>query len=439
MHKGFIFDHNKCVNCNACNAACVLENGWKVHPRNIYTYNSAAEIILPVMNLSLACNHCESAICLDGCPTSAIRRDDVTGAIIVEEIKCIGCRYCQWNCPYDAPKFDTESKTIVKCNLCYSELINGGQPACSSSCPTGALSYGKINELNSYSVYNWFPDKKLNPAIEFTNGINKNPLRIIPENIFAEIESKPEHVNKSITSEISLLLFSFLSTFSVATLISSFIKGKFPEKMIFIPVLVLAGIISLIHLGRKTRSWRSVSNFRTSPLSREILFFITYAVLSTFSVFVHIPVLIIISSFAGLIFLVTIDSVYIFSDKRKSVIFHSGQTFISALLMASFFSGIILPFIFIALIKLISSIYNLAGKPGGYFYNLRFIRFAFLFIPAMSLISNNFHNELSILIIFMIGELFDRILFYTDYNPLNINLLIREQINYDRDEKKRSK
>ena len=39
----------------------------------------------------------------------------------------------------------------------------------------------------------------------------------------------------------------------------------------------------------------------------------------------------------------------------------------------------------------------------------------------------------------MIGELFDRTLFYTDYNPLNINLLIREQINYDRDEKKRSK
>ena len=152
----------------------------------------------------------------------------------------------------------------------------------------------------------------------------------------------------------SLLLFSFLSTFSVATLISSFIKGKFPEKMIFIPVLVLTGLISLFHLGRKSRSWRSVSNLRTSLLSREILFFITYAVLSTISIFVHIAVLIIISSFAGLIFLVMIDSVYIFSDKRKSVILHSGQTFISALLMASFFSGTILPFIFIALIKLIS-------------------------------------------------------------------------------------
>ena len=118
--------------------------------------------------------------------------------------------------------------------------------------------------------------------------------------------------------------------------------------------------------------------------------------------------------------------------------FHSGQTFLSALLMISFFSGIILPFVFIALIKLISLIYSLVSKPGGNVFNLRFIRIAFLFIPAISLISNNFHIELSIVIIFVAGELFDRILFYIDYNPLNINILIREQINYDRDEKKRN-
>jgi DMSO reductase anchor subunit len=259
----------------------------------------------------------------------------------------------------------------------------------------------------------------------------------LPEKIFTQIESNPEHVNKPIKSDVSLLLFTFLSTFSVANLISSFIQGKFPEKMIFVPVLLLAGIISLTHLGRKTQSWRSFSNFRTSPLSREIIFFITYAVLSTITIYLHSPVLLLISAFAGLIFLIMIDSVYLFSDKRKSVILHSGQTFLSALLMASFFSGVILPFIFIAIIKLISSTGSLLSKMNSYF-NLRFIRIAFLFITVMSLISYNFHNDISIVIIFMLGELFDRILFYTDYNPLNINILISEHFNYDRDEKKRS-
>lgn len=438
MRKGFIFDHHKCVNCNACNAACVLENGWKVHARNIYAYNSDAEIILPVINLSLACNHCESAVCMEGCPTSALSRNIVTGAIIIDESKCIGCRYCQWNCPYDAPKFESESKTVVKCNLCYPELIAGGQPACSSACPTGALSFGQLSESGSSASLNWFPDKKLNPAIEFTNGQNKSTLKIIPESAFAQIEAKSEHTTRSITSDISLLLFSFLSTFSVATLISSFIKGEFPEKMTFIPVLILAGIISLFHLGKKARSWRAISNFKTSPLSREISFFIIYAIFSVITAIFHIPVLILISSFAGLIFLAMIDSVYLYSDRRRSIMFHSGQTFLSALLMISFFSGIILPFVFIALIKLSSLIYSLVSKPGGNVFNLRFIRIAFLLIPAISLISNNFHHELSIVIIFMTGELFDRILFYIDYNPLNINILIREQINYDRDEKKRS-
>ena len=51
MRNGFIFNHTRCVNCNACSAACILENGWTVHPRNIFTYNSEAENVLPVINL----------------------------------------------------------------------------------------------------------------------------------------------------------------------------------------------------------------------------------------------------------------------------------------------------------------------------------------------------------------------------------------------------
>src|SRR5512133_736522 len=102
MRKGFIVNTSKCVDCKACSAACIIENGWMVKPRNIYTYNSTAEQLFSLINLSLACNHCESAACMDGCPASAYSRDLVTGAVILDEKKCIGCRYCQWNCPYDA-------------------------------------------------------------------------------------------------------------------------------------------------------------------------------------------------------------------------------------------------------------------------------------------------------------------------------------------------
>jgi hypothetical protein len=57
----------------------------------------------------------------------------------------------------------------------------------------------------------------------------------------------------------------------------------------------------------------------------------------------------------------------------------------------------------------------------------------------MSLILHNSITENFIIIIFLTGELFDRILFYIDFNPVNINSLIEEQLNIERDEKKRDK
>jgi Fe-S-cluster-containing dehydrogenase component/DMSO reductase anchor subunit len=437
MRKGFIFNYNKCVDCKACSAACIIENGWSVHPRNILTFNQEAELLLPVINLSLACNHCESAVCMKGCPASAFSRQSVTGAILIDNLRCIGCRYCQWNCPYDAPKFDSVSGTIVKCNLCYSGLIEGRQPACSSACPTGALRFGPLSAQNPDNVFSWFPDKKLNPAIEFTAKQNINSLKIIPEDIYGQRDQKTTSGEKYVSNETSLIIFSFLSIISVATIITSFIKGVFPQKKIFVPVLLLAGIVSFFHLGRKLRSWRSVANIRNSPLSREIAALIVYSFISLLAVFFFIPGFIVASSIIGLIFLLLLDSVYTYTNRSKTVILHSGQTFISALLIVSFFSGIVLPFIFIALIKLVLSVYNLSDeKRNGIYFSLKFLRIAFLVVSGTGMILHNSNNDILTASLFLSGELLDRIIFYIDFKPLNINTLITEQLNIKRDEKK---
>jgi Fe-S-cluster-containing dehydrogenase component/DMSO reductase anchor subunit len=438
MRNGFIFDHNKCVSCNACCAACILENGWKVHPRNIFTYNSTAEHFLPVINLSLACNHCESGACMKGCPASAYRREPDTGAIIIDEKLCIGCRYCQWICPYDAPKFDIISGTIAKCNLCYTGLKDGLQPACSSACPTGALSFGQLSDQNSDIIYSWFPDKKLYPSIEFTGTVKESSLKIIPENIFKQKEKEPLIETKDISDDISLIIFSFLATLSVATIIISFLRGVYPGKMVFIPALVLTGVVSLFHLGRKLRSWRSVMNVRNSPISREILLLIIYGLISSVTVLSHIPVLLIISSITGIIFLVVIDSVYVYAERSKSVRAHSGQTFISALLIVSYFAGDVLPFIFIGSLKIAYSLYSFASKKQGKTtFEIRFLRLAFLIISGVSMISHISYSDIFVSIMFLAGELLDRIIFYIDFNPINIKTMILDQINIDKDEKER--
>ena len=438
MRSGFIFNHNKCVSCNACSAACILENGWTIQPRNIYTYNSEAEESFPVINLSLACNHCELAVCMKGCPSSAFSRDRVTGAIIIDDTKCIGCRYCQWNCPYDAPKFDIEKRTIGKCNLCYSGLMTGRQPACSSACPTGALCFSELSDFESDDAYSWFPDKKLNPAIKFAGIKNPKPLEVIPGDNSGHQYLKPNQTVKNVSGELSLIAFSYLATISVATVISSLLSGVFPEPIFFISLLFITGFVSIFHLGKKFRSWRSVMNLRDSPLSREIALFIIYSVVSLVTLIYHIPELLIISSVLGLIFLLMIDKVYIYADRNKSVILHSGQTFLSVLIIVSFISGIVLPFIFIALIKLVLSFYILINsKFNTSDIGIRFIRIIFLIVPGLSLLLLSLHPERIIIIIFLAGELIDRILFYIDFNPININTQIYEQLNIVSDEKKR--
>jgi Fe-S-cluster-containing dehydrogenase component/DMSO reductase anchor subunit len=429
MRKGFIFDHNKCVNCGACSAACILENGWTIRPRTIYTYNSEAVLSLPLTNLSMACNHCEKPVCLEGCPTGSFTIEPQTGAVIIDDRKCIGCKYCQWNCPYDAPKFDTEKRIIGKCNLCYTGFIEGRLPACSTACPTGALDYGDLSQPYMINAFSWFPDKNLNPAIRFDCVQNKSPLKVIPEKIFEHGIMITAERDRSIRGEWSLVAFSFLTTLSVAAIISSLINGIFPDKLLFLSIIALAGLFALFHLGHPGRAWRALSNIRMSALSREIALFLVYSVVSFAAVFFNLPGLFITASFFGIILLISIDSVYTWSDSRKTVTTHSGQTFLSGLLMVSFFTGYVLPFLFIAAIKLLTSVNGLfINKISGFRFGVRFIRAAILIVTGVSLVSEISDHDPVIFVIFLCGELADRIIFYIDFAPVNINSEILKKL-----------
>jgi Fe-S-cluster-containing dehydrogenase component len=438
MGRGFIFDQNKCVNCGACRISCIIENRWTISPRSVYTYNPEAISSQPLVNLSLACNHCEEPVCLKGCPSGAYVREPSTGAIVIDDNKCIGCKYCQWNCPYDAPKFDEKKRIIEKCNLCYSGLIEGRLPACSNGCPTGALSFGLLSGKTVEIGPVWFPDKNLYPSIEFTAKQNIVPLRIIPEKTLNH-EILHQENEKTVMGEWSLIGFTFLATLSVSTVISSLINGEFPANAsIFILTIFMAGIISLFHTGRVLRSWRSLANIKTSPLSREIAAFILYSAFTLGALFFQLPFLLITASVTGLVLLITIDSVYIFADRRRSVVFHSGQTFLSSLLIISFFTGNVIPFIFIALIKLVSSIVNLSAR--SYTRNrfgIKFLRLALLIVTGISLVTGGNYPDPLIVTLFLTGEFIDRINFYDDFKPLNIKTLIYNHLITDKDEKKR--
>jgi Fe-S-cluster-containing dehydrogenase component/DMSO reductase anchor subunit len=440
MHKGFIFDHNRCVGCGACSIACILENGWDVHPRKVYCYNSDVSSSLPLINLSLACNHCEKPVCLEGCPSGSYFRDPVTDAVIIDDNKCIGCRYCQWNCPYDAPKFNNEKRVIGKCNLCYTGLAEGRLPACVYGCPTGALSYGDLNEIIYSEFYPWFPGKDLKPAIEFPGKKSYLPLKVIPvrSDEINEFDSKAIPKEKKVSSDWSLVAFTFLTTLSVSGFASSLINGDFQSQVFSVVLLFIAGLLSIIHLGRKLRAWRALFNMRSSPLSREIGMFILFFATAAATLVLDSPALFVTASIIGIILLFAVDSVYIYADNSKKIILHGGQTFVSSLLIIAFLTGYFVPFIFIASIKMAYSIYSISvNSKTGLNFVLRFFRIFLLLISAAYLISGQSAMDLVIVCLFLTGELSDRILFYIEFEPMNINNLIYNHLIIAGNEKKR--
>jgi anaerobic dimethyl sulfoxide reductase subunit B (iron-sulfur subunit) len=99
-------------------------------------------------SLSLACMHCDIPLCADVCPTKAItKRDD--GVVLIDTSKCIGCRYCEWACPYGAPQFNEELGVITKCDFCQDFLAQGQNPACVDACVMRCLDYGELEELRA--------------------------------------------------------------------------------------------------------------------------------------------------------------------------------------------------------------------------------------------------------------------------------------------------
>ncbi|MFP5346515.1 MAG: DMSO/selenate family reductase complex B subunit [Actinomycetes bacterium] len=153
----FYVNQAECTGCKACQIACkdkhdlpvgvtwrrVAEysgGGWsqsdeQTFSPNVFTYYT-----------SIACNHCADPICVEVCPTTAMHKGE-NGIVSVDPNKCIGCRYCEWACPYSAPQFNAETGLMTKCNFCADYIAEDRTPACVAACPSRVLDYGEVDVL----------------------------------------------------------------------------------------------------------------------------------------------------------------------------------------------------------------------------------------------------------------------------------------------------
>jgi Fe-S-cluster-containing dehydrogenase component/DMSO reductase anchor subunit len=279
----FVFAPERCTGCEACRVACGNENaggadtGW----RTISTLNPSRHPALPTRHLSLACNHCDTPVCALGCPANAYRRDAATGAVLLEPELCIGCRYCSWLCPWDAPKFDAAAGVMTKCTFCSPRLAAGLQPACTQVCPTGALSLGeRAGEREPDLPLLGLDARGLGPALHVIDPRQRAtglpPALAIEAWLDAGEDRVPPQPRPrpkiEPRSEWSLVLFTVALPALVAWLGAGLaFPGRAPALSAFAAIGGLALVLSTAHLGRPLRAWRAILNWRTSWLSREAL------------------------------------------------------------------------------------------------------------------------------------------------------------------------
>jgi Fe-S-cluster-containing dehydrogenase component len=179
-HWGMVINLDRCIGCEYCLRACSAVNDVNTDkPWNIVVPEQS-ETGHPFY-FSRPCLHCQVAPCVEVCPVQAtyVRED---GLVVMDYDRCIGCRYCEVACPYDARKFNWEKPefdnpyiptwgiaevkrrprgVVEKCTFCIHRIDMGlkkglvpgidpeATPACVNVCPVEARIFGDLKDPNS--------------------------------------------------------------------------------------------------------------------------------------------------------------------------------------------------------------------------------------------------------------------------------------------------
>ncbi len=162
-----VIDLSKCRNARKCVESCQHAH----HLRPEQYHNNVLKMQetenTPAYYMPKTCNHCDNPPCVSVCPVDAtFKRQD--GIVLIDNERCIGCRFCIAACPYSSRIFNwaepihpeeeegmvynielnvpQKKGTVSKCVFSADRLRDGKMPYCVSACPNGVYYFGDENE-----------------------------------------------------------------------------------------------------------------------------------------------------------------------------------------------------------------------------------------------------------------------------------------------------
>ena len=161
-----VVDLAKCKNARKCVEACQEGHSLSKAQEWIRIYLLQDSKRTAPYWFPRPCFHCDNPLCVSVCPVGATyKRAD--GIVLVDNDKCIGCKFCMTGCPYSArvfnwvmpknqqieekdysPELNVPAKegTVGKCVFCADRLRLNKLPRCVEACPMGVLYFGDIIE-----------------------------------------------------------------------------------------------------------------------------------------------------------------------------------------------------------------------------------------------------------------------------------------------------
>jgi Fe-S-cluster-containing dehydrogenase component len=194
---GMVIDQDLCTSCQACVAACAMENNLSFVGEEDASYGRAMHWIriehfwegdYPDVGMTpfqpVLCQQCGKAPCEPVCPVFAAVHSNSQELNLQVYNRCVGTRYCANNCPYQARVFNWRDwerpdplsnqlnpdvtvrrrGVMEKCTFCVQrihhaedvadaegrEIADGElEPACVQACPANAIVFGRLDDPDS--------------------------------------------------------------------------------------------------------------------------------------------------------------------------------------------------------------------------------------------------------------------------------------------------